>query len=85
MIRTKSKVWTRLLTSDVTSFFSCFFPSDAAAHIWLSVDSKQLLPASRSLSVREVRDWFRDPVSGRWRWPENGADQVYPGIFLGDA
>jgi len=43
-----------------------------------------LIPPRRSVSVREARQWLRDPLTGRWRWPTNGADEVYPGIFLGD-
>ena len=37
-----------------------------------------------STTVTEMQDLCRDPKTGRWRWPINGADLVYPGIYLGD-
>ena len=54
-------------------------------YISLSARSKALIPKSLSVSVKSVRDRYRDPETGKWRWPQNGADLVYPGIFLGDA
>ena len=57
----------------------------SALSLSLSVGSRALVPPRLSVGVREVRSWLMDPKTGRWRWPVNGADQVYPGIFLGDA
>ena len=37
-----------------------------------------------STTVTKIQDLCRDPKTGRWRWPSNGADLVYPGIYLGD-
>ena len=37
-----------------------------------------------STSVLKMQDLCRDPKTGKWRWPINGADLVYPGIYLGD-
>ena len=54
-------------------------------HICLSARSKDLIPKNLSVSVRQARDRLRDPDTGKWRWPTNGADLVYPGIYLGDA
>jgi hypothetical protein len=53
--------------------------------LWLTSRSKDLLPKTMSLTVSEVRKWYMDPKTGKWRWPLNGADLVYPGIYLGDA
>jgi hypothetical protein len=53
--------------------------------IVLSGRSRSLVPKSLSLTVTQVRSWYFDPQTGKWRWPLNGADQVYPGIFLGDS
>ena len=36
-----------------------------------------------SARPRDMIDLCRDE-RGRWRWPTNGADLVYPGIYLGD-
>ena len=41
-------------------------------------------PKKLSVSVPQIRDLLRDPETGKWKWPLNGADEVYPGIFLGD-
>ena len=53
-------------------------------YVMLSARSR---PPSKeaSLSVAAVRRWYMDPVTGKWWWPVNGADMVYPGIYLGDA
>ena len=51
----------------------------------LSGRSRHLVPKALSVSVATVRSWYFDPKTGRWRWPVNGADLVYPGIYLGDA
>ena len=53
--------------------------------IVLSGRSRHLVPKALSVSVATVRSWYFDPKTGRWRWPVNGADLVYPGIYLGDA
>lgn len=53
--------------------------------IAISARSKELIPKQLSVSVDQVRRWYRDPETGKWRWPVNGADLVYPGIYLGDA
>ena len=37
-----------------------------------------------STTVPKMQDLCRDPTTGRWRWPINGVDLVYPGIYLGD-
>ena len=36
-----------------------------------------------STTAREMINLCRDE-RGKWRWPVNGADLVYPGIYLGD-
>ena len=36
-----------------------------------------------SAGAREMINLCRDE-RGKWRWPVNGADLVYPGIYLGD-
>ena len=36
------------------------------------------------VSVSRIRDLLLDPVTGKWKWPINDADEVYPGILLGD-
>ena len=36
-----------------------------------------------STTAKEMIDMCRDD-RGKWRWPINGADLVYPGIYLGD-
>ncbi|XP_059090927.1 dual specificity protein phosphatase 3-like [Tigriopus californicus] len=53
-------------------------------HICLTGRSRQLIPKNLSVSVQTVRSWYMDPKTGRWHWPVNGADEVYPGLFLGD-
>ena len=37
-----------------------------------------------STSVSKMIDLCRDPKTGKWKWPINDADLVYPGIYLGD-
>ena len=37
-----------------------------------------------SVSVQRIYDLLVDPVTGKWKWPVNDADEVYPGILLGD-
>ena len=54
-------------------------------HICLSARSRDLIPKNLSVSVRQARDRLRDPETGKWRWPTNGADLVSPGVYLGDA
>ena len=53
--------------------------------IWLTKRSKDELQRKLSVSVLEVRSLYLDPDTGGWKWPINGADLVYPGIYLGDA
>nr|ACO12153.1 Dual specificity protein phosphatase 3 [Lepeophtheirus salmonis] len=53
--------------------------------IFLSSLARKEYSGGKSTSVLKMRDLLRDPITGRWRWPVNGADQVYPGIYLGDA
>ena len=36
-----------------------------------------------STTARDMINLCRDE-RGKWRWPVNGADLVYPGIYLGD-
>ena len=36
-----------------------------------------------SAQPRDLINLCRDE-RGKWRWPTNGADLVYPGIYLGD-
>lgn len=47
--------------------------------------AKERMPKKLSMSVTAVRDLCRDPLSGKWHWPQNGADLVAPKIYLGDA
>ena len=58
---------------------------NAREYISLSGHSRERIPKNLSVSVPTVRNWFRDPKTGKWWWPINGADLVYPGIYLGDA
>ena len=37
------------------------------------------------LKTRQYRRLFYPYTVGKWHWPVNGADEVYPGIYLGDA
>ena len=46
--------------------------------------SKDRLPKKLSVSVAAVRELCLDPKTKRWHWPFNGADIVYPNIYLGD-
>ena len=57
--------------------------SDTA--IVLSRLAKERMPKKLSMSVTAVRDLCRDPHTGKWQWPQNGADLVHPKIYLGDA
>ena len=52
----------------------------------LMPDSKRRRNYEKCLSttVSEMIDLCRDPKTGRWRWPVNGVDLVYPNIYLGD-
>ena len=53
--------------------------------IFLSARSKERLPKIMSTTVSAIRTLCFDPRTGKWRWPVNGADLVFPGIYLGDA
>ena len=52
--------------------------------IVLSQRSKERLPKKLSTSVRDIIDLCLDPKTKRWHWPKNGADLVFPQIYLGD-
>ena len=54
--------------------------------ILISRLSRDRLPKKLSTSVAAIRDLCYDPATpGKWRWPTNGADLVFPHIYLGDA
>ena len=60
--------------------------SEAADNaILISRLSRDRLPKKLSTSVTAIRDLCYDPKTGKWRWPTNGADLVFPNIYLGDA
>ena len=46
--------------------------------------SKERLPKRLSTTVSAIRDLCLDPKTKRWHWPQNGADLVFPHIYLGD-
>lgn len=58
---------------------------EAEKAIVISRRAKERLPKKLSTSVTSVRDLYRDPKTGRWHWPVNGADLVFNNIYLGDA
>ena len=49
-----------------------------------SFESQPSIKKCHSTTFTKLQDLCRDPNTGRWRWPVNGADLVYPGIYLGD-
>jgi len=54
--------------------------------ILISRLSRDRLPKKLSTTVAAIRDLCYDPATpGKWRWPSNGADLVFPNIYLGDA
>ena len=44
---------------------------------------KSAVGVTHSTSVSAMRDLCRNE-KGKWHWPVNGADLVFPGIYLGD-
>jgi len=50
----------------------------------ICLSGRRRAPKPLSVSVSEIRDLLMDPVTGKWKWPVNDADQVFPGLFLGD-
>ena len=46
--------------------------------------AKERLPKKLSTTVAAIRELCLDPDSGKWRWPQNGADMVYSNIYLSD-
>ena len=53
--------------------------------ILISRLSRDRLPKRLSTTVSAIRDLCYDPKTGKWKWPTNGADQILPNIYLGDA
>ena len=68
------------------------------SHLWSKTDEEEddtsLADTRFTLKMYKQRNYhsttYRDMISlcfnekGKWRWPVNGADLVYPGIYLGD-
>ena len=46
--------------------------------------AKERLPKKLSTTVAAIRDLCLDPKTGKWHWPQNGADMVYTNLYLGD-
>lgn len=59
-------------------------PSDKKQKHLASTNHLQTDKKFLSTTVTKMQDLCRDPKTGRWKWPINGADLVYPGIYLGD-
>ena len=59
-----------------------FASSDRTSEMNISKSKRSYKGLSTTAS--KMQDLCRDPNTGKWRWPINGADLVYPGIYLGD-
>lgn len=55
----------------------------SAKAILLSRMSRERMPKKLSTTVTAIQDRYRN-AKGKWFWPTNGADLVYPNIYLGD-
>jgi hypothetical protein len=50
----------------------------------LSGFSKERLPKKLSTTVSSIRDLCYHPITRKWHWPTDGANLVYPNIYLAD-